>query len=120
MELVFNNITYMNRRENNMKKSEIFYLDDEDNIVGKDEATHSIIREMDDDGNLVSESFSFDKDFVKKRIKSYDEYTDEEKEFFASFVDKDGNHFGKDRLRKQQKPAVKRLKMLEDVATFLP
>ena len=38
----------------------------------------------------------------------------------SCFVDKDGNHFGKDRLRKQQKPAVKRLKMLEDVATFLP
>ena len=36
------------------------------------------------------------------------------------FVDKNGNHFGKDKLRKQQKPTFTRYKMLEDVATFLP
>lgn len=38
-------------------KSEIIYLDDNRNIVSKEEATRAIIRELDSDGNLVREIF---------------------------------------------------------------
>ncbi len=75
-----------------MKKSEIFYLDDRNNIVDKSVATHSIIREYDEKGNLINEIFSQNKNTKKIRIKSYDEYTEKEKQFLASLTDKDGNH----------------------------
>lgn len=36
-------------------KSEVYYLDDEDNVVEKEKATKAVIRELDDKGNLVNE-----------------------------------------------------------------
>lgn len=71
-------------------KSEIFYLDDNNGIVSKENATHSIIRETDENGMLVRETFSVRNDVPKVKIRSYEELTDEEKAFVDKFVDKDG------------------------------
>ena len=38
-------------------KSEISYLDDNNNIVDEEHATHAIVRELDENGNLVRETF---------------------------------------------------------------
>ena len=77
-----------------MEKSKIFYLDDNNNIVDKDKATRSIIQEFDENGNMVREIFGRNKNvpIEKVKMRSYDEFTEEEKDFLAGFVDKDGNH----------------------------
>lgn len=38
-------------------KYRVFYFDDDDNIVDKDKATHSIIQNYDDNGNFIGETF---------------------------------------------------------------
>lgn len=38
-------------------KSEIYYFDDNDKMVDKEKATKAIIRELDENGNLVREIF---------------------------------------------------------------
>ena len=43
--------------EKEVVKVETYYLDDDDNIVEPDKATKGIIRELDEDGNLVRETF---------------------------------------------------------------
>lgn len=40
-----------------MAKSEIIYFDDNGSIVDKEKATKAIIRELDENGNLVNEIF---------------------------------------------------------------
>ena len=42
-------------------KRELIYLDDENHIVESDKATHAVIRETDENGNLVKEIISQDK-----------------------------------------------------------
>ena len=44
--------------EKEVVKVETYYLDDDDNIVEPEKATKGIIRELDEDGNLVRETFS--------------------------------------------------------------
>lgn len=39
------------------QNSEIIYFDDNDNIVDKENATRAVIRELDENGNLVREIF---------------------------------------------------------------
>lgn len=39
-------------------KAQIFYMDDAGNVVPKEKATKAIIRETDDKGNLVQETFA--------------------------------------------------------------
>jgi len=39
------------------KETEIYYLDDDDEIVEKSKATKVNIRELDGDGNLINETF---------------------------------------------------------------
>lgn len=49
-------------------KSEIYYFDDEDNIVEKENATKAVIRELDENGNLVNEiwgTIDKDEEYVK-------------------------------------------------------
>ena len=43
--------------ETEVVKVETYYLDDDDNIVEPEKATKGIIRELDEDGNLVRETF---------------------------------------------------------------
>lgn len=43
--------------EKEVVKVETYYLDDDDNIVEPENATKGIIRELDEDGNLVRETF---------------------------------------------------------------
>lgn len=38
-------------------KSDIFYFDDQDHMVEKENATHAIIREYDEAGNFTNEIF---------------------------------------------------------------
>lgn len=38
-------------------KYRIIYFDDDDNIVDKENATHSIIQNFDDNGNFIGETF---------------------------------------------------------------
>ncbi len=40
-----------------MAKSEIIYFDDNGSIVDKEKATKAVIRELDENGNLVNEIF---------------------------------------------------------------
>ena len=74
-------------------RSEIFYLDDNNNYANKGEHTRTIIRELDEQGRVVNEVFSFNdiSDHLIE-ITPYDELTEEQKDFLAGFVDKDGNH----------------------------
>lgn len=60
-------------------KTEIYYLDEEHNIVDAEKATEAIIRELDDKGNLVSENYMQLKKEEKVEEK---EYTEEEIEIF--------------------------------------
>ncbi len=43
--------------ENKVAKVETYYLNDDDEMVDPEEATKGIIRELDEDGNLVRETF---------------------------------------------------------------
>ena len=43
--------------EKEVVKVETYYLDDDDNIVEPEKATKGIIRELDENGNLVRETF---------------------------------------------------------------
>ena len=43
--------------ENKVSKVETYYLNDDDEMVDPEEATKGIIRELDEDGNLVRETF---------------------------------------------------------------
>lgn len=67
-------------------KSEIFYLDNEDNLVDKESSTHAIVREYDENGSLVNEVFmeevedsskeqsSKNTDLIKEFEQKYAEY----------------------------------------------
>lgn len=67
-------------------KSEIFYLDDDNNIVSEENATHAIIREYDKSGNLVKENF-----MVKASERS-DDLSDEDIELLKEFEEKYANN----------------------------
>lgn len=67
-------------------KSEIFYLDDDNNIVSEENATHAIIREYDKSGNLVRENF-----MVKASERS-DDLSDEDIELLKEFEEKYANN----------------------------
>lgn len=73
-------------------RSEIFYLDDNNNYADKETATHSIIRQTDENGMLVGEVFSVNKNARRRKLKTWDEFTEEEKQFLRRFRDKDGNY----------------------------
>ncbi len=60
------------------EKNEIVYLDDNNNIVEKEVATHAIIREYDENGNLINETFMVNKNSDTKEELNL---TEEEKEF---------------------------------------
>ena len=76
-----------------MLKSEISYLDENNNIVDREKATHSIIRQTDEEGNLVMEEFSVDETVPLVDLEDYDDFTEYEKEFIDGFVDADSNNF---------------------------
>lgn len=40
-------------------KSEIFYMNDDGDVVEKDIATRAVIRELDKNGNLIHETWGF-------------------------------------------------------------
>ena len=67
-------------------KSEIFYLDDDNNIVSQENATHAIIREYDKSGNLVNENF------MVKTSESSDEFSEEDLELLKEFDEKYANN----------------------------
>ena len=73
-------------------RSEIFYLDDDNNYANKGEHTRTIINEKDDQGNVVREVFGINGDPTDLVQFDYDDLTEEEKKCFAESVDKDGNH----------------------------
>lgn len=64
--------------ENN--KIETYYLDDDGNIVEPEKATRGVIRELDEKGNLVRETFG--------RFEEQEEVSDEEFDaYIASLVE---------------------------------
>lgn len=67
-------------------KSDIFYFDDEDKMVDKEKATHAIVREYDDNGNLVHETF------VKfNQVENSNELSEEDLKLIAEFDEKYGS-----------------------------
>ena len=70
-------------------KSEIFYLDDNNNIVDKELSTRSIVREYDENGNLVNEIFR------KKQIENSSELTEEQLRIIEEFDEKYSSNFRK-------------------------
>lgn len=70
-------------------KSEIFYLDDNNNIVDKELSTRSIVREYDENGNLVNEIFR------KKQIENSSELTEEQLRIIEEFDEKYSSSFRK-------------------------
>ncbi len=49
-------------------KSNITYLDDDNNVISENKATHAIIRELDENDNLVNEIFMVKKDEFDDRM----------------------------------------------------
>ena len=66
-----------------MGRSEIFYLDDNNNFVSEDEATKSVIQVYDDNGNMVREVWGSRSEPV------VEENSDEQ--YVTVYVDDDGN-----------------------------
>lgn len=73
-----------------LMKSEIFYLDDRDRIVPKEQATRAIIRECDDTGRLVSETFVLLED-----TQPSPELSEEDLGLIAEFDEKYGHNLRK-------------------------
>lgn len=65
---------------------DITYLNDNDEIVTSDIATKIIVRELDENGNLIKETFLF---MDNNEVVIPEEYTEEDIEFLNSF-EKDG------------------------------
>lgn len=75
-----------------LKKEEVFYLDDDNNIVDKDLATKFISRETNEKGELVKESFGSFIDNIEDspkvdEVKEEDIYVDDEMyNFLENFI----------------------------------
>ena len=68
-------------------RSECYYLDDQDNIVEGNKTTRVVIRELDDDGNLVREIFGTTGSQLERRVEDDEQHelTLEQQEFLANF-----------------------------------
>lgn len=72
-----------------------YFLDDDNNIVESDKATHTIIQELDDNGNLIREVFGYTK-IPQKEVED-DGFLDKEpspaiQKVLDDYVDLDGSH----------------------------
>ena len=71
---------------NDNYKIETYYLDNDNNIVEPEKATRGVIRELDEDGNLISETWGT---FSNEPIISDDEFDD-----YISKLEKEENNIG--------------------------
>ena len=71
-----------------------FYLDDDNNFVSKEEATHFIVQEYDENDNLVKETYGFTKKpwEMQDYNKVVEEPSEEIKNVLDNVKDKDGNY----------------------------
>ena len=78
-----------------MTNKNIYFLDDDNNIVSSDKATHFITRETDEKGNLIEETRGLT---TKKpsntnyNVLDESEITDEMQDIINNYRDKDGNY----------------------------
>jgi hypothetical protein len=76
-----------------MKKT--YYLDDDNNIVKREESTHFIVQEFDDKGRFIGEQFGFNNQNNLKKEKSemiIIEPSSEIQAVLDSYTDRHGNH----------------------------
>ena len=69
----------------------IYYLDANNNIVNKEEATHFIVQELDENGNLINETFGYTKENFEPEIK-VGKPSKKIQDVLDSFVDRHGEH----------------------------
>ena len=71
----------------------IYYLDDDNNIVEIEKATHFIMQELDENGNLIKESFGvLNSDNNINDEEMLEEPSDEIKEILNNYKDRNGNY----------------------------
>ena len=70
------------------------FLDDNNNIVPKEESTHFIVRETDENGKLISETFGRMNKKPGEESKNVfeEEVTPEMQEILDNYKDKNGNY----------------------------
>ncbi|MBR4727617.1 MAG: hypothetical protein IK080_06980 [Clostridia bacterium] len=81
-------------------KDSIYYLDDNNNIVDKKDATHAIIRQVDGNGNLIGETYLVRKpeEPVKREPIDYmKELSQEQIDFINQFGKKDDSESSRSR-----------------------
>lgn len=71
-------------------KSDILFLDDNDNVVEQDQATHAIVRDYDEVGNLIKETFA-----KIGPMEASKELTAEDLKLIAEFDEKYGSSLSK-------------------------
>lgn len=65
----------------------VYYLDDDNNIVSKDKATNVIVSEYDEDGNLISETHAIPESHLRvEPVEDSIELSDEAQAFVEQFV----------------------------------
>ena len=71
-----------------------YYLDDKNNIVSSEEATHIVVQELDEKGQLVNETFAIPESRMNGEVHSepIPEPSDEVKNILDNYVDRNGNH----------------------------
>ena len=70
------------------------YLDDDNNIVSKEESTHFIVEKTDENGMLIEETFGSMKkqsEFDNQNV-FHGELTKEMQDIIDNYTDKDGNY----------------------------
>ena len=74
--------------------NKIYYFDDNNNIVSKEESTHFIVQELDENDNLINETHGITKnpwEYENQNI-SVGEPSPEIKNIMDNVTDKDGNY----------------------------
>lgn len=71
-----------------------YFLDDNNNIVSKEESTHFMVQELDENGVLERETFGITESQMNKHIDQKFDYepTEEVKNILDNYVDRHGNH----------------------------
>ena len=71
-----------------------YFLDNDNNITTEDKATHVIIQELDENGNLIKETFGFTENQVDNSSleKEKHEFSPEINEILNNYTDGNGNY----------------------------